>query len=311
MAPTNKKKKQSDEDRLRKKREAEKKRQERIKADPELLLREKEKWKVKYKNRKEKGQVKLVKEMNLRELRAQRKAWKQKQKKQREKLKTNKTLEEYLLVNSLPGSNIYVNSRNNSPDEHQELVACEPTPGPSHGPSSLASTSSTKITPLDKAENHHKVDGRKSAGSRRKMRKTSQVHRERDKYKKKYEVCLRKMRKYQKRYERFNTQIEGRKDPTQLTPKTKVKRFLKGRQVDAEFGKVVQTQLSEHYQGLKTNSEKKSLKQIISTKHLKKYRMVTAARKLLHCGSVKRTTTLVTNANEIKIRALRHQVRIR
>lgn len=46
MAPTNKKKKQSDEDRLRKKRVAEKKRQERIKADPELLLREKEKWKV-------------------------------------------------------------------------------------------------------------------------------------------------------------------------------------------------------------------------------------------------------------------------
>lgn len=38
--------------------------------------------------------------------------------------------------------------------------------------------------------------------------------------------------------------------------------------------------------------------------------MVTAARKLLHCGPVKRTTTLVTNANEIKIRALRHQVRI-
>lgn len=70
------------------------------------------------------------------------------------------------------------------------------------------------------------------------------------------------MRKYQNRYERLNTPIEGRKDPTQLTPKTKVKRFLRGRQVDAEvkkrlvFGEVVQTQLSEHYQGLKTNSEK-------------------------------------------------------
>lgn len=38
--------------------------------------------------------------------------------------------------------------------------------------------------------------------------------------------------------------------------------------------------------------------------------MVTAARKLLHCGPVKRKTTLVTNANEIKVRALRHQVRI-
>lgn len=108
-----------------------------------------------------------------------------KKKKLREKVKTNKTLEEYLFVNSPPGSDIYVNSRNNSPGEHQELVACEPTPGPSHGPSSLVSTLSTKITPLDKAENHHKVDGRKSAGSRRKMRKTSQVHRERDKYKKK------------------------------------------------------------------------------------------------------------------------------
>lgn len=38
--------------------------------------------------------------------------------------------------------------------------------------------------------------------------------------------------------------------------------------------------------------------------------MVTAAGKLIHCAPVKRTSTLVTNANEIKIRALRHQVRI-
>lgn len=38
--------------------------------------------------------------------------------------------------------------------------------------------------------------------------------------------------------------------------------------------------------------------------------MVTTARKLLHSGPVKRTTILVTNANEIKILALRHQVRI-
>lgn len=36
--------------------------------------------------------------------------------------------------------------------------------------------------------------------------------------------------------------------------------------------------------------------------------MVTAARKLLLCGPVKRTT--VTNAKEIKIRGLRHQVNI-
>lgn len=45
------------------------------------------------------------------------------------------------------------------------------------------------------------------------------------------------MRKYQKRYERLNTPIEGRKDPTQLTPKTKVKRVLRGRQVDVEVKK--------------------------------------------------------------------------
>lgn len=65
---------------MRKKREAKRRRQERIKADPELLLREKEKWKVKYKNQKEKSQVKLVKDLNPRELRAQRKSWKHKQK---------------------------------------------------------------------------------------------------------------------------------------------------------------------------------------------------------------------------------------
>lgn len=107
---------------MRKKREAEKRRQERIKADPELLLREKEKWKVKYKNRKEKGQVKLVKDLNPRELRAQRKSWKHKQKKQREKVKNDNKFKEYLEANSPPESDILepsLDNDENDPNDYQ------------------------------------------------------------------------------------------------------------------------------------------------------------------------------------------------
>ena len=186
MAPANKKKKQSDEERLRKKREAEKRRQERIKADPELLLREKEKWKVKYKNRKEKGQVKLVKDLNPRELRAQRKSWKHKQKKQREKVKNDNKFKEYLEANSPPESDILepsLDNDENDPNDYQHPVPVdehpEPTPGPSHGTRSSASklnisTPSTEQTDGRNSSNK-KVDGRAAAGLKRKMRKTTPV----------------------------------------------------------------------------------------------------------------------------------------
>lgn len=44
--------------------------------------------------------MKLVKDMNARELRATRKSWKEKKKIQRQKAKHNEELEEYLTVNS-------------------------------------------------------------------------------------------------------------------------------------------------------------------------------------------------------------------
>lgn len=83
------------------------------------------------------------------------------------------------------------------------------------------------------------------------------------------------MRKYKKRYERLNKIVAGRNPPAQLTPKTKVNRFLRGKHVDVEvrkklvFGEVVQSQLTQHYRQLHTNKEKQSLKIIIATKVIK------------------------------------------
>lgn len=158
-----------------------------------------------------------------------------------------------------------------------------------------------------------KVDGRAAAGLRQKMRKTTQVHREQDKYRRKYEECLKEMRKYKKQYERLNKIVAERNPPAQLTPKTKVNRFLSGKHVDVEvrkklvFGEVVQSQLAQHYGGLQTNKEKRSLKIIIATKIIKKYRLVTAAWKLLRCGPETRAAH-VTNKKKAVISAHRVQV---
>lgn len=157
MAP--KKKKKTNEERLQKKREAEKRRQERIKADPELLLKEKEKWKKKYESRIQKGQIKLVNDMSRRQLKAQRKTWKEKKRNQRETKKKNTEFEEYLQINSPADSN------DNNEVEDQPAV---------HNPESI------------------KTDRRKESGEKRKKRNIAKAYRDRDYYKKKNEELNKK-----------------------------------------------------------------------------------------------------------------------
>lgn len=107
--------------------------------------------------------------------------------------------------------------------------------------------------------------------------------------------------------------MAGRNPPAQLTPKTKVNPFLRGKNVDVEvrkklaFGEVVQSQLAQHYHELQTNKDKQSLKIIIATKIIKKYRLVTAARKLLRYGPETRAAH-VTNKKKAVISAHRLQV---
>lgn len=76
MAPTNKKQKLSREEILQKKREAEKARLSRIRNDPVKLAEYKEKERLRYLKKKEKGQRKSIKDMTPREQRITRKNWK-------------------------------------------------------------------------------------------------------------------------------------------------------------------------------------------------------------------------------------------
>lgn len=264
MAP---KKKQSKEELLRKKREAEKRRQERIKSDPERLMKEKEKWKAKYKTRKDKGQVKLVADMSKREVRNQRKIWKRNQKNHRDKVKNEEQLNNYLCINSPPESIVGENN-----------IEAEPIPGPSQIRRSstsklgLSNGSTEKNTP--NSSNEKSKDGRSISGKKRKNRRLAKAYRELNKYKEKYEVCLRKIRMYQKRLQR-NAKPSSLQSKLSLTPKTKINNFLKGKKVDNEvrrkliFGEVFQSQVANHYSDLKKNKEKQSMRQIICTKVLK------------------------------------------
>ncbi|KAL3276308.1 hypothetical protein HHI36_024243 [Cryptolaemus montrouzieri] len=81
------KKKQTREERLEKKRQAEKLRYQRIKNDPVKNAQLKEKEKQQYKKKKEKGQIKSIKDMSEREQRAIRKIWREKTKKHRDRVK--------------------------------------------------------------------------------------------------------------------------------------------------------------------------------------------------------------------------------
>ncbi|KAL3274298.1 hypothetical protein HHI36_015703 [Cryptolaemus montrouzieri] len=81
------KKKQTREERLEKKRQAEKLRYQRIKNDPVKNAQLKEKEKQQYKKKKEKGQIKTIKDMSEREQRAIRKIWREKTKKHRDRVK--------------------------------------------------------------------------------------------------------------------------------------------------------------------------------------------------------------------------------
>lgn len=83
----NVKKKQTREERLEKKRQAEKLRYQKIKNDPVKNAQLKEKEKQNYQKKKEKGQIKSIKDMTEREKRAIRKIWREKTKKHRDRLK--------------------------------------------------------------------------------------------------------------------------------------------------------------------------------------------------------------------------------
>lgn len=276
MAP---KKKQTNEERLQKKREAEKRRQERIKADPELLLKEKEKWKKKYESRIQKGQIKLVNDMSRRQLKAQRKTWKEKKRNQRETKKKNTEFEEYLQINSPADSN------DNNEVEDQPAV---------HNPESI------------------KTDRRKESGEKRKKRNIAKAYRDRDYYKKKNEELNKKMKMYKKRYQRLKQQNTP-KSP--LTPKSKVNKFLKGKKVDEGVrkrlfeGEVFKSEFKKHYSELQSHKDKQAFKErLSSSKILKKYKLITSTCKLLQCSS-KIKPTYVANKKQFMVSTKRLQVR--
>lgn len=100
LAKMPKKKKIPEAERLRLKRECERKRREKINNDPQakILLQEKERFK--YLKKKEKKQVKSVKEMTTRELRGKRKQWRENTKNYRQR----KRAEERLVPSTPPSS---------------------------------------------------------------------------------------------------------------------------------------------------------------------------------------------------------------
>lgn len=99
-------KNQGREAKLKEKREAEKERYRRIMADPEKRKLMQEKERLKYLRKKEKKMVLSIAEMTPRQQRKQRKSWRENTKRHRERQKGGIRMQEFLAVNTPPGSDV-------------------------------------------------------------------------------------------------------------------------------------------------------------------------------------------------------------
>lgn len=222
---------------LQRKREAERLRYQRIKNDPQKNEEMKEKERLKYHKKKEKGTRKLVKYMNPREHRAAKKKWKKHCAKYRSKKKAMAEI-----------TNMFV--RENTPNS--EIEATDEPQRPRQSPiiNAIAEKRRRRAKKLQ-AETMKKKD-------------------------KKIEDLRKKLAKYKKRLLRMAKTKENNIIETPFTKLQKMSDTAEGRQdlvKKAFFGEVLKEQLKDNYSTLKTRIDKNIFTKAISGSKVEKYKL--------------------------------------
>ncbi|XP_045775471.1 uncharacterized protein LOC123874272 [Maniola jurtina] len=96
---------------------------EQLKKDPAKYAKQKEKERLRYLKRKEKKKIKTIQDMTPRQQRVQRKKWRENSKKRTERVKRSKQIEQMLLDNTPPTSDLE--------DDRPKQKECDPLEGPS------------------------------------------------------------------------------------------------------------------------------------------------------------------------------------
>lgn len=286
-------KKMSDEERRKRKRDCEKRRREKIKNDPERSRLEKLKKHDLYEKAKEKGMVKLKKEMSRRELKSKRKSWKEHSKRYREK----KKLIEKLNRDTPPLS---------EDDAYEENLQNENTTQNKHSSSGTdtPSTSTPKIS-----NSRQKVQGKKLR-DRNRVKLYKQIERLQNETK----ILRKNLERYKKKYYR---KIKKDKDP--FSPNTKVNKLLENSPklpIDIKkkllFGEALSTDLSHKFKELKDEQSKQIFCKIVDGPHLKKYRLYNEAKNFLtpgrHRSISKKTNSLQYDRKKIRFNNIKKLV---
>ncbi|CAG9577518.1 unnamed protein product [Danaus chrysippus] len=236
--PPKKKPPKTREEILEQKRIAEQLRYQRLKNDPQKLEEMKEKERLKYQKKKEKGSIKLVKDMSRREHKAAKKTWKERCTKYRQKKRAMKEI-----------TNTFV--RENTPDS---------TTGPTlECPAPLRSSENALVETRKKQARKQRAKILKD-----KDNKIQQYKQKLEKYKKRLQRLEQKLNKNGKKDETPNTKLT-RMCVTPSTRKDVVKKAL--------FGEVLNKQLKENYAGLQTQKEKHIFGKVISGELVEKYKL--------------------------------------
>ncbi|KAI8442439.1 hypothetical protein MSG28_005952 [Choristoneura fumiferana] len=258
------KKKISEEEAKLKKKEYDRKRREKMKSDPTSfeVLREKER--LKYLKKKEKGQVKPISNMSSRERRVKRKTWKKNSQTYRDnRAKVRKNLTRLL-------------------DE---------TPPPSPGP----------VIEVD-IQNNNEVRGLVAARRRRQLRKRrAALYAKIAKLQTKLKYVLREKEKYRKRCQRQikNVQTSPEAKVSALLKNVQVSDLVKKKLLLSE---VITKQLKNKYKNLKKHIEKKKYLQMLQPDLLKKHKLLHLAKPFFKHDRYKKSGLKKLNAQHMKVK---------
>lgn len=218
-----------------------------MKSDPVLMAKLKEKERIKYLKKIEKGQVKPVAKMSARTLRNKRKQWKKNTRKYREKIGRKK--------------------------EKDELNA-EELSEPSNTIQEVPALSNIIV---EVAEPSSSIRGTPQivTGRQRILRKRSKTVRELNETKRQLSLQKSRAEKYKKRYLR----LKNKSNETEMTPRTKIKNMLRSGRVSPAvrkrliFGEALNLQLKTNFKTLKNSYKlKRDFYKKVSGQILKKYR---------------------------------------
>lgn len=247
-------------ERLAKKRERERKYRERKKQDPVAREIERQKEADRYKRRVTEGKLTKIGDKSEREIRQQRKKWRVNSKTYRDKISKENNLQ--ILLQS-----------NTPPDTPPELPAASVD---------LPSTS------------------RKQCGRKKVMRSRSRMFRQLKEASKKLEHEKKRAEKYKKKYYRALNKSKGAiHNPS---PQTKIRQLTQGTKVSTRVkralfvGESIISGLKEKLKHCKGNKEKQTFhKYIGGVTFLKRYRLMSEARKVFKAKMLRRQERLLAN----------------